>query len=266
MIALPRTEGQTSSNAELLDHILDEILADTIPQVLHRSRYDWPDAVSSLLSICIPGNRTKAYEALLDLVSDPCKESFYTQYVDLYAKIIPDLVKLLGERSIDISSFPSRKFFGYIIGRYLEEILGSKERSPYLTIPTLTWGHEACSQANDFLRSKETKRTISPIDQESESCMITGLRMDKRSSLLEYKIPWGHEPPWMDLTKKHEAIAGQDWSVRLSDTQKVLESIGTEEEISRIMGERYRDVGKALEGSQAFVIIKAEDEPMDGIQ
>ena len=70
----------------------------------------------------------------------------------------------------------------------------------------------------------------------------------------------------MDLTKKHGAIAGQDWNVRLGDTQKVLESIGTEEEISRIMGERYRDVGKALEGSQAFVIIEGEDEQMDGIQ
>jgi hypothetical protein len=40
----------------------------------------------------------------------------------------------------------------------------------------------------------------------------------------------------------------------------LLESIGTDEEISQIMGERYSDVGKALEGSQVFVTADAQNE------
>jgi len=38
LIALPQAEGQTS-NAEFLDHILDKILATTVPQVSELAGY-----------------------------------------------------------------------------------------------------------------------------------------------------------------------------------------------------------------------------------
>ena len=61
-------------------------------------------------------------------------------------------------------------------------------------------------------------------------------------------------------------MAAQQWSVRLDDTRELLRTIGTEEEISRIMGERYRDLVKALEGSQAFVVTETQrEEAREGI-
>lgn len=194
----------------------------------------------------------KFYSDLLGFISRPVEEPFYGQYLGLYAKIIPDLVKLLKERGISVSSSPSRKFFRYIIEMYLQEVLGSKEGSPYLKFSMLTCGHEACSQVNDFLRSEETKMKV-PVDSAACRC-ATDLRIDQRYRLIERESYTGWERPSLDLIKSHEAMAAQHWSIRLADAQELLKSIGTDDEISRIMGGRYADVRRALGGSRAFVI------------
>ena len=271
LIALPQAEGQTS-NAELFDHVLDEILAAAIPQVFDQDCFDWtdpiPSSISSLFSICIPGNRTKSYEDLLDLISHPRGKPFYTRYLDLYARILPDLVKLLNENGISVSSSPSRKFFRYIIGAYLQDFLGSTGESPYLELSMLTCGHEACSRVNDFLRSEE-ERTRVPLGDAIESC-VTGLQKDGRDMLFRWDVYRREKPPRMELSKRSEAAAAKSWSIRLAKTQECLRTIGTDEEISQIMGERYQDVVKALEGSQAFVIMETRreeaDEAMVGVE
>lgn len=251
LIALPRVEGQTTGNAELLDHILDKALESWIPQVAHETCRS--SVVSSLLSICIPGNRMKPYGDLLGtLILSP--QPFYTRYHDLYATIIPHMVKLLGGCNINVSSSPSREFFYHIIGTYLEEILGSKEGSPHFNFSLLTCGHEACAQTNSFLQSEETCITIGT---RSLPPCVKKLKMD---DLFETK--WHYSTPdSVKLTKNKKADAARCWSIRVVGARKLLSGIGTDEEISKIMGERYPDVERALEGSQAFVTSKARREP-----
>lgn len=74
----------------------------------------------------------------------------------------------------------------------------------------------------------------------------------------------------MDLVKTPEALAAQNWSVRLCNAREFLEVVGTEEEICEIMGERSQDFKRALEGSQAFTVTEAgreeADEEMEGIE
>ena len=260
LIGLPRAEGQTS-NAELFDHILDEVLAAAIPQAFETEFYYWPEQVSLLFSVCIPGNRTKPYEDVLDHISRPREEPFYTRYLGLFAKTLPKQVKLLEKHGMRVSSSPSREFFRYIIGTYLEEVLGSKEGSPYLKFSMLTCGHETCSQVNDFLRSEE-RETAVPLDNETRRC-IEGLRIDKRYGLFNTDSLWSTFPR-INLIKSREAMAAQQWSVRLANTRELLRTIGTEEEISQIMGERYRDFVKALEGSRAFAVTETQREEATG--
>ena len=257
LVAPPRTEGQTG-NAELLGHILDKILAVAVPQVSRPGIYH---RVSPLLSICIHGNKMKSYEDLLDLISRPGKVPFYTQYLKLHARIIPDLVKLLDKHDISVSSSPSRKFFCYIIGTYLQEVLGSKEGSPCLKSFMLTCGHEACSRVNDFLRS-EKRETSFPLGNTIPDC-VSDLQINGRNSILSHGVYLYPNPPRIDLIKRDDAVATRNWSIRLADAQKLLRTIGTNEEVSQIMGERYQDVVKALEGSQAFVIAETRREVVD---
>ena len=262
LIGLPRAKGHTS-NAELFDHILDEVLAAAIPQAFEADSYYWPEQVSSLFSICIPGNRTKSYEDILDHISHPHEVSFYTQYRGLFAKTLPDQVKLLEKHGISVSSSPSREFFRYVIGTYLEEVLGSREGSPYLKFTMLTCGHETCSQVNDFLRSEERETSI-PLDDVTRRC-IKGLEIDKLYGLFNTDTLWSKFPR-INLSKSREAMAAQRWSVRLDNTLELLRTIGTEEEMSQIMGERYQDFVKALEGSQAFVVTETQrEEATEGI-
>lgn len=203
----------------------------------------------------------KSYEDLLDLISRPQNVPFYTQYLDLHARIIPDLVKLLNKHDISVSSSPSHKFFCYIIGTYFQEVLGSKEGSPCLKFFMLTCGHEACSRVNDFLRS-EQRETSFPLSDTIQRC-VSDLHTNGRGRLLSKEVYLYSEPPRIDLIKRDDAVAAQNWSIRLADAQKLLRTIGTDEEISQIMGERYQDVMKALEGSQAFVIAETRREEVD---
>lgn len=259
LIALPQAGTQSAGNAELLDHILDEILVAALQHVAQQGDRIRPEPVISLLSVSITGNRTGFYGDLLDLVSRPREEPFYTQYLGLYAEIIPDLVKLLGEHGTSVSSSPSREFFRYIIGTYLQEILGSRDGSPFLKFSMLACGHNACSRVNDFLRSEERKTTIEILpeynsEREATEHCIGDLKIAGRYSLLTCWTYYYRKPPRVGLAKKDEAMAAQHWSVRLADAREFLKGIGAEEEMSGIMGERYSDVEKALEGSRAFVI------------
>ena len=254
LIALPEVGGQTTNNAELLDHILDEIVeAAASRSLIHL------DVVSSLLSVCITENRTSPYGKLLDaLISN--KLPFYCSYGKCFAEIIQILTELLREHSISVSSSPTHLFFYHIIETYLQEILGSKEGSPYLKISMLACGHEACEQVNDFMRSEET-RMRSDQYEAIRKC-VEYWRIGGRHNLL--KIDHILKSADKELVKEHEALAAQHWDIRLADARKFLTSIGTDEEISKIMGERYLDVEKALEGSQAFVA--SNEDTMVGIE
>jgi len=125
----------------------------------------------------------------------------------------------------------------------------------------LTCGHEACSRVNDFLRS-ETRKISLPFSNTIYDC-VYDLQTDGRGRLFCKGFYLNAEPPRVELIKYDDAVAARNWSARLADAQKLLRTIGTDEEISQIMGERYQDVMKALEGSQAFVIAETRREEVD---
>ena len=119
----------------------------------------------------------------------------------------------------------------------------------------LTCGHEGCGRVNDFLRSEERERSIL-IEEVAKRC-FPSLKIDERYPLFEWSS-YRYDSPLCMLIKSDEAMAGQHWRARLDDAKKLLETIGTGEEIARIMGERYQDVVRALEGSKAFWITEIE--------
>ena len=132
----------------------------------------------------------------------------------------------------------------------------------------LTSGHEAYSRVNNFLRS-EKRETLFPLGNTIQCC-VSDLHTDGRGSLLSKGVYLHSEPPRIDLVKHDDAVATRNRSIHLADTQRLLRTIGTDEEITQIMGERYQDATKALEGSQAFVIVETRreeaDEAMVGIE
>ena len=186
----------------------------------------------------------------------------------LYSEIIPELIKLHREHGISVSSSPLGEFLRYVVGMYVQDVLGTEEGSPYLKPSMFTCDHEGCSRANDFLRSEEKEQRI-PLDRNVKRC-VSSLRINNRYDVLKCSPDWDEKPPLMDLVKTPEALAALSWSVRLGNTRELLEAVGTEEEVCEIMGERCQDLKKALEGSQAFTVTEAgreeADKEMEGIE
>ena len=250
LIALPQVEGQTG-NGELFDDILDKILSTAIPKLPSTEHYRLKDRVLTLLSMCISEKKSERHKEVLDRITRFGKP-FYARYVDLYSKIIPELIRLHGEHGVSVLSSPSGDFLRYVVETYLQDVLGTKEGSPYLKFSMLTCGHEECSPVNEFLLSEEREKTIEASNQVAHC--VHSIKIDSRYEVLDSKPYWWKKPPTMDLTKTAEGLGARYWSVRLADTRKMLEKIGTEEEVCEIMGDRWEDLKKALEGSQAFVV------------
>lgn len=64
-----------------------------------------------------------------------------------------------------------------------------------------------------------------------------------------------HRPSYSILVKKlPEVILRSTWDGWVSEAVEFLKSVGTDEEVSGIMGDRYFDVKDALAGTCPFVI------------
>lgn len=268
LIELPVVEGQRTSNVELLGEILDELVGAATERVSWSYGPELEAQVTSLLSICIAENRARAYGKVLEGMRSSGESGgrFHNQYVGFHEEVIPTMVGMLKKHGVKASSSPTREFLCGVVGKYLEEMLGSKELgSPYLKMPAVTCGHEGCGEVEEFLLSGESRMRIPVSKWDKVRGCVVDLKIGGRHEALEIERLLRDEPGYVELRKTRAAEVGQDWRVRLVEAEKLVKCIGEgEEEISEIMGERYSDVEKALEGSQAFVMI--EEDEMVGIE
>jgi hypothetical protein len=60
------------------------------------------------------------------------------------------------------------------------------------------------------------------------------------------------------VIKQPALLAASSWKPRVAEAKKLLKSIGDEGVILKLMGHRYSDVVKALEGTQPFIFTASD--------
>ena len=206
--------------------------------------------ILQLVSLCITTGDMAACRRLI-LVIVRSKTDPAIRFQSLYKPLIPQLRQLLEEHHIDLCSSPFGDFMRILIGLHLNAILGPKPRMSAVKIRKVGCGCYECNQLDAFLLSNTVKAQY-PLRQDRR--MHLERQALRAPDLVTFHTVRSGSPHTLVVTKKPEVAAVLQWQTRQMEARTFLSSIGDANVIATIMGPRYEDVQKALDGTQEFVM------------
>ncbi|PBK72531.1 hypothetical protein ARMSODRAFT_882642 [Armillaria solidipes] len=204
--------------------------------------------VIQLVDLCISTDHTEMCKTLFVTIlkrKPPNRANFQT----LYTPVIPELRQLLQKKKIDICAPPFADIMQVFIGSYLRDVLGSKPRS--VNMRRLGCGCAECGMLNTFLRNTSAETTLRFLQAKRNH--IEGF-LRGASDLVTYEIVRTGRPQGLLVRKRPEVLASLQWSTRQAEGKTFLNMIGDEDVISKLVGRRYADVLRALEGTKQFTL------------
>jgi len=165
---------------------------------------------------------------------------------------IPRLRELLRTKSIDICSSPFGGLLQLLVGYYLREILGAKSRDVNAGIRKIGCGCADCKQVDTFLASNTAAEQTFRYAQARRTHVER--QLSAASDLVTFQTIRRGSPHGVSVTKRPEVVAASQWVSRVAQAKVFLRSIGDDDVIAKLMGNRYADVSKALQGTQHFVL------------
>ena len=192
----------------------------------------------------------------------PCKNLFiillkiqgaaFDKFKTLYSPLIPRLRELLRTKGIDISSSPFADLLQLLIGSYLRDVFGAKSSKVNASIRKVGCGCADCNQVDAFLTTSSATEQMFRYPQARRSHVER--RLSAASDLVTFQTIRRGSPYGVSVTKRTEIVAASQWSSRVAQAKKFLRTIGDDDVLSRLMGNRYADVLKALQGTQQFLL------------
>jgi len=256
------TPEERSDSIAILHHILDRLLVTAIPEydfgidykpnVTYISAgYGLPqdqDRILKLLDLMTLTHRVEHSVQLITLVSRPHKY-LPLKYKSLVIPLIPRLKARY--KQYHATDFPILDtFLRMLVGRYLQDLLGSPSGPPEASVNLVDCRCEDCRRANWFLQSDAVTETFQ-VAQGRRSHIETELRNLLRSGVTFTTIPRGRRYA-LQVTKSQETLNAGKWNTRVQKARTFLAAVGTPDELARIMGGRYPDVRAALAGTKPY--------------
>lgn len=264
LIPSGKTPEETSAYTVALNHTMDSLIVAAIPEccrsgVAYRGLFppnpahpELQDLTRTLrlLDLMALVRRTLHSGRLIALVSQP-----QTNLQEKYQKVITPLVSPLKARYKKYSGpdFPMLDaFLRALVERWLQDLLGSPTKRPDVFLRKLPCGCQDCAGVNEFLVS--------------EAATVTFWAVQKRRTHMEARISSAlpdavtfttnrtSTPYGLQVTKTPETLATDRWSGRVESARAFLSLVGTQAELARILGDRYRDVEAALAGTKPYKI------------
>jgi len=174
------------------------------------------------------------------------KQKFQT----LFIPMIKPLRELLNKECVELSSGPFHDLFHLLIGSYLQNVLGAKPRLIARTkLRKIGCGCADCGNVDAFLFSTQsaelTLRLVKARMVHVES------RLNTASDLLRYQVIRG-SPYRLHITKAAESVEAGRWLARQTNARSFLKMVGEGDVLQKVMGTRWDDVRKALQGTETF--------------
>ena len=192
----------------------------------------------------------------------PCKNLFvillkvqgaaFDKFKTLYSPLIPRLRELLRTKGIDICSSPFADLLQLLAGSYLRDVLGAKSSKVNTAIRKIGCGCADCNQVDAFLTSSSAREQTFRYAQARRTHVER--RLSAASDLVTFQTIRRGSPHGVSVTKRPEIVAASQWTSRVAQAKTFLRTIGDDDILSRLMGNRYADVLKALQGTQQFIL------------
>ncbi|KAF8908586.1 hypothetical protein CPB84DRAFT_1843480 [Gymnopilus junonius] len=185
------------------------------------------------------------------LLSDVIKlpGEWETKFTEIYIPLVPRLRAVLLKNQQNICNSPYIDFFQVLIGLYLNLILVDKAHK-HPRLRKLGCGCQDCNSLVAFIVDPRSSMTTFRLVQARRS-HLEGQLMRARD-LCTYITVRSGSPHGLQVTKHPEAVKVLVWEWRQKDAKAFLASIGPDTIIAQIMGERYTEVQRALQGVARF--------------
>ena len=254
------TPEERANSTAVLNHILDRLLVTAIPEYdygvnykpnvhyIHSSVPQDQHRVLKLLDLMTLVRRAEHSVELITLASRPHEHPF-VKYKEFVTPLIPRLkARFLQYHAADLPILDA--FLRTLVGRYLQDLLGSPSRRPEASVKKVNCRCEDCTKVNRFLGSDAVTETFQAA-QRRRKHIEDQLWTDLKGGVTSTTIARGSRSA-LQVTKMPETVAAGKWDTRVQSARAFLASVGTPDELARIMGGRYPDVQAALAGTNSY--------------
>ncbi|KAK0467210.1 uncharacterized protein EV420DRAFT_672155 [Desarmillaria tabescens] len=204
--------------------------------------------IIQLVDLCISTDHTEMCKTLFVTILKR-KPPSHANFQALYTPLIPELRQLLQKKKIDICAPPFADIMQIFIGSYLHDVLGAKPRA--VNIRRLGCGCAECGMLNTFLKNTSAETTLRFLQAKRNH--IEGF-LRGATDLVTYETVRSGRPQGLLVRKRPDVLASLQWSARQADVRTFLNMIGDDDVISKLVGRRYADVLRALEGMKQFTL------------
>ena len=209
------------------------------------------------IKLCFITGQTDMYRSFLACAWN-ISGDVTTKFDSIYTPLVPQLYKLLEEINLDLCVAPFIDFFHLYISHYLHYMLGPKDQNLQLRLVNCPQNCSDCVALNKFITRTESQHSFRFVQKTRTHLenQLSGIR-----DLVTYAPVRSGRSQYMEVQKTPAALAGARWEQRRRQVSGLFQTIGVKN-VERIMGNRYIDVCKALEGS-GFHLDATGVEPMN---
>ncbi|EGN96309.1 hypothetical protein SERLA73DRAFT_76286 [Serpula lacrymans var. lacrymans S7.3] len=206
--------------------------------------------IVNLIDLCISIGHAGACVRLLVLVINEPKDSIDAKCKTILEPLVPAVRNLLRTSGIDICSPTFNEFFRLIVATYLFHVLGAQPKiSKAPKLRRIGCGCQDCNLLDSFVMSSTQSQTFW-LGQARRTHL--GRYLNSARDLVIYETVRTGSPHGLEVTKSKDVVAMTRWHERQTSTKTFLASIGNNATIQKLMGSRYVDIGRALNGTQSF--------------
>ncbi|KAJ3532052.1 hypothetical protein NMY22_g7900 [Coprinellus aureogranulatus] len=213
--------------------------------------------ICDILDVCFNIGDKELCVVLLDRLLQPLANNSRVQerFEEIFIPLVPQLKPVLAKHGMSITSEPFRSFFKAIVSSYLSSIL-----TPHIpkkltsALPTRNAGCGRCSECGQLKAfiNNSAPNICFQLHMNIRKHIEAEITKARISDIVTTETVKYSSPHTLVVTKRPELVAQLAWKEAQANASQFLKNVGNEDELKRIMGERYNDVGMALRGTKAF--------------
>lgn len=210
-----------------------------------------------LFDLCLSSNQAALAGILVRLMLDrtSANGAIESKFLNsFYNSLIPEVRRLMNTHCLSPGQDPFGRLFRGLIECYMCKVLGEGPR----TLSTASFrkigcGCYECNEIDHFLLSDTVdSRQIFRQLQAKRTHLIA--RLHTADDICTYTIIRSGKPHGIRVTKRKASFDTARWRAKQDAARRFLDTIGTDVAIASIMGSRFGDVMKALDGSQKYIV------------
>ncbi|THV08331.1 hypothetical protein K435DRAFT_847203 [Dendrothele bispora CBS 962.96] len=187
------------------------------------------------------------------------KKPVAENFLNFYEKLVPRIAQI---KDLDVTKEPFKSFMALMIGMYLQHVVGPKPKGiENIKMRTIGCGCENCKKVNGFLRgSGSTVPTYPGLSMGGDTMSLSinkkprehlCKQLDGVKDLVSYEVSSYGRPQPIMIKKSATLAAKAQWKTKQERARGFLKNIGSGEVVKNVMGSKFEDMLRALDGSKA---------------